>query len=76
MKIENDDFVMYKYSGSARNIHFYAKRIIHSVNKISELIPLNKIGIDAFLNEPWNKIIIPEMIYTMMIRVLCQDNIN
>jgi hypothetical protein len=47
-----------------------------SYSKISELIPLNKIGIDAFLNEPWNKIIIPEMIYTMMIRVLCQDNIN
>lgn len=38
-KIENDDFVMYKYEGSARNIHFYAKRLIHSVNKISELIP-------------------------------------
>ena len=47
-----------------------------SYSKISELIPLNKIGIDAFLNEPWNKIIIPEMIYTMMVRVLCQDNIN
>lgn len=47
-----------------------------SYTKISELIPLNRIGIDAFLNEPWNKIIIPDMIYTMMVRVLCQDNIN
>ena len=47
-----------------------------SYSKISEIIPLNKkTGLDAYLNESWNKIIIPEMIYTMMVRVLCQDNI-
>jgi hypothetical protein len=58
----------------------YIKKFLNnpheSYTKISELIPLNRIGIDAFLNEPWNKIIIPDMIYTMMVKVLCQDNIN
>jgi len=36
-KIEKDNFVMYKYSGSARNIHFYANRIVHSVDTISKV---------------------------------------
>jgi hypothetical protein len=58
----------------------YIKKFLNnahdSYTKISELIPLNKVNIDAFLNEPWNKIIIPEMIYTMMVRVLCGDIVN
>ena len=49
----------------------------YGVTKISELIPLNKkTGLDAFLNESWYKIIIPDMIYTMMVRVLCEDNVS
>jgi hypothetical protein len=44
-------------------------------SKISELIPLNKHDIDSFLNDAWNKIIIPEMIYTMIVRVICNDNV-
>jgi hypothetical protein len=47
-----------------------------SYAKISELIPLNKYDIDKFLNDAWNKIIIPEMIQNMMVRVICNDNIN
>jgi len=58
----------------------YIKKFLNnahdSYTKISELIPLNKVNIDAYLNEPWNKIIIPEMIYTMMVRVLCGDIVN
>jgi hypothetical protein len=58
-------------------IHKFLNNAHNSYSKISEIIPLNKkIGIDAFLNESWYKIIIPEMIYTMMVRVLCQDNIS
>ena len=47
-----------------------------SYAKISELIPLNKHEIDKFLNDAWHKIIIPEMIQNMMVRVICNDNIN
>lgn len=46
-----------------------------SYSKISELIPLNKHRLDSFMNESWNKVIIPEMIYTMMVRVICDDNV-
>lgn len=46
-----------------------------SYSKITELIPLNKHDIDLFLNDAWNKIILPEMIHNMMVRVICNDNV-
>jgi ankyrin repeat protein len=47
-----------------------------SYTKINTLIPLNKHAIDKFLNEAWNKIIIPDMVHNIMVRVICNDKIN
>jgi 4-amino-4-deoxy-L-arabinose transferase-like glycosyltransferase len=34
-KIDNDSFFLYRFSGSYRNIHFYARRIVSSLNDLS-----------------------------------------
>lgn len=46
-----------------------------SYKKIGELIPINKLKIDPFLNNAWNNIIIPEMIKGIMVRVICEDKL-
>jgi len=46
-----------------------------SYKKIEELIPINKLKIDPFLNNAWVNIIIPEMVKGMMVRVVCDDKL-
>jgi ankyrin repeat protein len=56
-------------------INNYSNNPQNSYNKIAKLIPLNTTQLDQFINEAWVKIIIPEMVNNMMVRIICAGNI-
>ena len=56
-------------------INNYSNNPYNSYNKIAKLIPLNTTQLDQFLNETWIKIIIPEMVNNMMVRIICAGNV-
>lgn len=37
--IKKENFFLYKYTGSARNIHFYSKRIVTAVDSLQQVLP-------------------------------------
>jgi hypothetical protein len=47
-----------------------------SYKKIIEYIPINKNNLDPFLNDAWSKIVIPELIHNMIVKVICLDKNN
>jgi len=54
----------------------YGNNPVESYKKITEYIPINKNGLDPFLNETWSKIVIPELVHNMIIKVICFDENN
>ena len=56
-------------------INNYSNNPYNSYNKIAKLIPLNTTQLDQFINEAWVKIIIPEMVNNMMVRIICAKNV-
>jgi hypothetical protein len=57
-------------------INTFSNNPHESYKKIEKLIPLNRTKIDQFLNNKWDEIIIPHMIYGIIVRIICEDNIN
>ena len=44
---------------------------MNSYRIITEYLPLNKNAVDPFLNQEWEKTIIPDLIHKIMVRVIC-----
>jgi hypothetical protein len=43
----------------------------NSYKIITEYLPLNKNAVDPFLNQEWEKTIIPNLVHKLMVRVIC-----
>ena len=82
--VDNNNYFIHKFYkdeiiSQQLRLHLLNKYInnpYESYKKISELIPLNRNGMDPFLNDAWQKIIIPEMVHNMILRIICEDKIN
>jgi len=79
----NNSYIQKFYKNNEVKVRFrtelinkYSINANYSFGLISEMIPLSNNGVEVFMNESWNKIIVPDMIVGMLVNVVCLDKNN